>query len=188
MSGGYILNGSGRFTLLSEPLAQPFTDIITGTPEGPVFDLGVDLEYYSGVAYVKAEHVIEMAKVLGMSTIEETATMREHIATLEARESQLPAHVERLINGIRDCVDNYRELPAPSPISSPVYLLDSIEASGDGEPEASGESANDSGDKPAESGSDDNEIPDSPFKDDKPSNSKRSAKLSASSDDGFGFS
>lgn len=182
-----ILNGSGRFVLLDKPAAHPFSDIVTGTPEGPVFDLSVDLEYYTGVAYVKAEHVIEMARTLGMATIEEVTEMREHIATLEARENQLPAHVESLINGINDCVVNFRNFPALVGIDTPVYLRDPFEGTEDGKGDSAGESTNAVGDKPAESGSDNNEIPDSPFKDDKPSNNKRSAKLSASSDDGFGF-
>lgn len=183
-----ILDGSGRFILLDKPAAHPFSDIITGTPEGPVFDLSVDLEYYTGVAYVKAEHVVEMARTLGMATIEEVEEMRAHIATLEARENQLPAHVESLINGINDSVINFRNFPASVGIDPPVYLRDPFEGSGEGEDEAPEESGDDAGIEQPESGSDGNEIPDSPFKDDKPSNNKRSAKLSAGSDDGFGFS
>lgn len=183
-----ILNGSGRFVLLDKPAAHPFSDIVTGTPEGPVFDLSVDLEYYTGVAYVKAEHVVEMARTLGMATIEEVKEMRAHIATLEARENQLPAHVESLINGINDSVTNFRNFPALVGIDSPVYLRDPFEGNAEEQGESSGESTDDSGDKPAESGSDDSEIPESPFKDNKPSSNKRSAKLSTSSDDGFGFS
>jgi hypothetical protein len=177
-----ILNGDGRFVLLSEPAAHPFSDIVTGTPEGPVFDLSVDLEYYTGVAYVKAEHVIEMAKTLGMSTIEETKEMREHIATLEARENQLPAHVESLINGINNSVINFRNFPDLVGISAPVYLLDHPEKDDSGEGTGEGEPTEDSG-KLEASGTDSANV-----KDNKPAVSKGSSKLPASTDDGFGFS
>lgn len=183
-----ILDGSGRFVLLDKPAAFPFKDMVTGTPEGPVFDLSVDFESYDGVGYIKAEHVIEMARILGMATIEEVKEMRAHIATLEARENQLPAHVERLINGINDSVVNFRNFPALVGIDPPVYLRDPFEGAEEGEGNSAEESGNDTDNQSAESGSDNVEISDSPFKNDKPSNNKRSAKLSASSDDGFGFS
>ena len=176
-----ILDGSGRFVLLSKPAAHPFSDIVTGTPEGPVFDLSVDLEYYTGVAYVKAEHVIEMAQTLGMATTEEVKEMREHIAALEARENQLPAHVESLINGINNCVVNFRNFPDLVGISAPVYLLDHPETDDSGKGTGTGESGEDSG-KLEAGGTDSANV-----KDNKPAVSKGSAKFSASTDDGFGF-
>jgi hypothetical protein len=182
-----ILNGDGRFILLNKPAAFPFKDMVTGTPEGPVFDLSVDFDGFDGVGYIKAEHVIEMARTLGMATTDEVIEMRARIAELEAREHELPAHVERLLNGINDSVVNFRNFPALVGIDAPVYLLDSFEGNEGEQGESSAESGIDTSDQSAESGSDDGEIPESPFKDNKPSSNKRSAKLSASSDDGFGF-
>lgn len=189
-----IINGEGRFVLLSEPVAFPFTDVVSGTPEGPVFDLSVDLEYFNGVVYVKAEHVEEMAKTLGMITKGEADEMR---ATFEKQE--LPAHVESFINGIASSYTAYSEHSPVVPVSAPVYLLDSYEEQGKdgaGESNSSVESAEGinetseqlSGTIPEAIGELEADGPSKPAgKVSKPSIDKGPAKLSAGSNDGFNF-
>lgn len=170
-----IINGEGRFVLLSKPVSHPFSDIVTGTPEGPVFDLSVDLEYYSGVAYLKAEHVEEMAKTLGMLTKGEADELRVKMSQLEAEKNALPAHVESLLSGINACIDSYAgNSGAGIDRSVPVYLLDPAPESESTSIETSGKAGPDPVDKPSR-------------KVDKPSVDKGPAKLSAGSDDGFEF-
>lgn len=115
-----ILDGSGRFVLHSKPPAFPFIDVVTGAPEGPVFDLSVDLDYYNGVVYVKAEHVEEMARTLGM----------EYKKEADPVSAETNNEVESLINGIDDILRAYRPAPVPV-VSAPVYLLDSYKESGE---------------------------------------------------------
>lgn len=119
-----ILDGKGRFILHDKPAAYPFTDIVTTTGEGPVFDLSVDLEFYSGVAYLKAEHVEEMAHTLGMVTKVEADELRAQIAHLEKVQETLPAHVESLLHGINDSILSYADARTAASISIPVYLSD----------------------------------------------------------------
>lgn len=151
-----ILDGRGRFVLHDKPAAYPFTDIVTTTGEGPVFDLSVDLEFYSGVAYVKAEHVEEMGTTLGMLSKVEADKLRARIAHLEEVQDTLPAHVESLLHGINDSILSYADARTAVGISVPVYLqdIDPGAESGEGaESEKSGmdssEPEPDSADKPA---------------------------------------
>lgn len=116
-----ILNGDGRFILLDKPASFPHTEVITRTSEGPVFDLSVDLEYFNGVVYVKAEHVIEMANVLGMSTKEETEEMRATISRLEQENKTVPDNVKALLDGIDNVVSNWT-----SGIVSPTVALSNL--------------------------------------------------------------
>lgn len=158
-----ILDGKGRFVLHDKPAAFPFTDIVTGVGEGPVFDLSVDLEFYSGVPYLKAEHVEEMAKTLGMEyKVEAEPSSAEDI------------YVERLINGINDAIRDYHSVPALLGIDVPVYLSDPEPESPKPDSADSGKSAAVGNNSPA-------------GKSDKPAIDKRSDKLSAGPNDGFDF-
>lgn len=118
-----ILDNSTRFLLVEKPLAFPLYDIHAKSQEGPLFDLGVDLEYYNGVVYVKAEHIETMGRVLGMATKEDVDTLNARIRELEAEVSTLPNGIEELVNGIDGLVTNYRS-GVSAGISSPPYLLD----------------------------------------------------------------
>jgi len=101
-----IINADGRFKLLERPAAFPFKNIVTGTPDGPVFDL-VDVEGYDGVVYITADHVVEMAHILGMKTGEEVEKLHEKIKELEAAKNRLPEGVGELVAGIDELVANY---------------------------------------------------------------------------------
>jgi hypothetical protein len=102
-----IINGDGRFKLLEKPLAYPFHDIVNQTPDGPVFDLGVDLDFKSGVVYITADHVEEMAKLLGMIHGEEVEHLHNKIKELEEEKNRLPEGVDKLVSGINQLVVDY---------------------------------------------------------------------------------
>lgn len=121
-----VINSEGRFILVEKPLTYPFVDIVTKTSEGPLFDLSVDLDNFDGVPYVKAEHVEEMAKTLGMATKAEVEILNERINELEAEVKRLPEQSEELVNGINRLVSDYYSgirtsdsAPAIVPNSSP---------------------------------------------------------------------
>lgn len=183
-----ILNGGGRFVLLDKPAAFPFKDIVTGTPEGPVFDLSVDFEGFDGVGYIKAEHVIEMAHTLGMSTKEETDSLHARIAELEEANSLIPDNVEELTNGISDLVAKW-SIGVVTTDAAATYLgisLDSKESNPDDRPGKTEESG-DPG-KPESSPEGSSGTPDiSAVKAKHPSVGKGSNKFSAGPTDGFGF-
>lgn len=175
-----IINGEGRFVLLDKPASHPFSDIVLGTPEGPVFDLSVDLEYYSGVAYLKAEHVEEMAHTLGMVTKAEADELRAKITQLEVEKDSLPPHVESLVHGIGAVIDIYRHATSPSFVV-PVYLQDPDPGNEDGQGNGGKPDSTDSSKSVA------GESDSSAGKDSKPSLSKGPAKLSGGTSDGFEF-
>lgn len=104
-----IINAEGRFKLLEKPLAHPFVDVINQTPDGPVFDLGVDLEFFNGVLYITADHVEEMARMIGMVHGEEIEALREENKRLEEEKTRLPEGVDELVNGINELVVAYNQ-------------------------------------------------------------------------------
>lgn len=97
----------GRFNLHDKPLAFPFTDIVNRTPEGPVFDLGVVVELYSGVVYIKAEHIQVMAERLGMITADKAAELIAENAKLQEAATKLPDKIGRFTDGIDTLVRDY---------------------------------------------------------------------------------
>lgn len=175
-----IIDAKGRFVLHDKPPAYPFIEVVTNTADGPVFDLSVDLEFYSGVVYLKAEHVEEMAKTLGMVTKEEADKLRAQITDLEEDTTRLPRNVERLISGINSSIVDFGSGSIPPVISVPDYLKDPEPESGKGEGKLPAAAKAGAG-KPAD-GTDS-----SSGKDSKPSGDKGSHELSAGSDDGFDF-
>ena len=176
-----ILDGKGRFVLLEKPAAYPFTDIVTTTGEGPVFDLSVDLEFFNGVVYVKAEHVEEMAHTLGMVTKAEADELRAQIIKLEEEKNALPVHVERLLHGINASLVSYADSHSAVPITVPVYLQDIDPGAEDGK-------GNESEPDSADSGKSDANGSDKPAgKDSKPALGKGSPQLPGSTGNGFNF-
>lgn len=98
---------SSRFLLLDTPRAYPFYDLLLQDSKGPVFDLGVDMDSYDGSVYILPEHIIDMARTLGMATIEEVAEMKAHIESLESKINKLPTAQEELKSGIDDLVSEF---------------------------------------------------------------------------------
>lgn len=97
-----------RFIHLDRPLAYPFFDVILrDTNPGGCFDLSVLLEDYTGSLYVRDEHVIEMARSLGMATRSEVDEYKAEIAELKAKIDRLPAAQEELKNGLANLVGKF---------------------------------------------------------------------------------
>jgi hypothetical protein len=165
-----IINAEGRFKLLEKPLAYPFFDIVNRTPDGPVFDLGVDVDTFDGVVYITADHVVEMAKLLGMIHGEEVEHLHDKINELEAQKNRLPEGVGELVNGINELVANYHSASVSGPIGGELFDVSLLTT--DGAEESSGP------------------IPDAQKPDgQKPSASKRKGtdELPSNSSDEFGF-
>lgn len=131
---------SSRFKLLDKPPLYPFYDVVNQAPEGPVFDLGVDLEFYSGPIYIRRDHLEEMARSLGMLTKEEADSLREENQRLLDNNKKLPKAIKELRDGINDLVDAFSSGDTdngPGSVSdSETYDSDSSE-SGKGERETS---------------------------------------------------
>lgn len=99
-----------RFLHLHRPLAYPFFDLVLrDTNDGPCFDLSVLLEDYTGSVYLRDEHVIEMARALGMATTAEVDVLKAHIESLERQISRLPAAQEELKNGLANLVSKFHD-------------------------------------------------------------------------------
>lgn len=91
---------SSRFLLWEKPVAYPFYDLLNRSSEGPVFDLSVELNSYDGSVYLKAEHVIEMARHLGMATVEEVADLMQENLRLQQQIDRLPVAQRELQDGL----------------------------------------------------------------------------------------
>ena len=184
-----IMNPNGsRFVLMEKPLVYPQADMVTNAPEGPVFDLNVDLDNLYGVAYLKVEHVEEMAHTLGMLTKEDADKLLQRINDLEEENAALPEHVEELVNGIADLVSSYRNGPPASGsdgISVPVYLADK-DLSEDADADSS-KSADASGDNSGEPDELDELIGNTSGQVSKSAKLKGPNNVPADSSDEFGF-
>lgn len=123
---------SSRFLIRDTPVAYPFYDLCLQDSQGPVFDLNVEMDQYNGSVYLRTDHVIEMARTLGMATVEEVAAMRETIIELRRQINKLPIAQEELKSGIDDLVgqfystintvtaddvDDIPDVPEPEPVS-----------------------------------------------------------------------
>ena len=98
---------SARFLLWDQPHAYPQYDIINRDTAGPVFDLGVDLDDYNGSIYIRSEHIIEMARDLGMATTDEVEALKATIKSLRDQIEVLPMAQEELKDGIDSLVRNF---------------------------------------------------------------------------------
>lgn len=99
---------SSRFLLWEKPLAHPYFDLVTrDTSPGQVFDLGVDLSSYDGSVYIKPEHIIEMARTLGMLTKDDAQKLRAENAELRRQINKLPRVQEELKVGLDDLVAKF---------------------------------------------------------------------------------
>jgi hypothetical protein len=134
-----IINSEGRFILVEKTLAYPHCDIVTKDTHGPFFDLSVDLDNFEGVPYVKAAHVEEMAKTLGMATKEEVAILNERIRILEAENTRLPGESEELVNGINNLVAVYhRNIRSAGDVRTELFGSSTIEDLGESDDDSSG--------------------------------------------------
>lgn len=104
-----------RFPRHEKPLAYPKRDIIKKTADGPVFQI-VDLEHFTGTVYIQEAHIIEMAKSLGMATVEQVQLMQEELENLRNQVNELPNKLEELKNGIDRAVGDFYGDTGPSDV------------------------------------------------------------------------
>lgn len=117
---------SSRFILRDRCVAYPYFDIHTQDSNGPVFDLGVDLDSYDGSLYIRPEYIIDMGRTLGMATVDEVAEMRATIAALETKINKLPAAQEELKSGLDAVVASfYTALDSDDSSDQPALFGDS---------------------------------------------------------------
>ena len=98
---------SSRFIIRDKPVAYPFYDLCNQDSQGPVFDMNVQMDGYDGSVYIRTDHIIEMARSLGMATVEEVADMRDQIAELSRQVNRVPLAQEELKNGIDELVARF---------------------------------------------------------------------------------
>jgi hypothetical protein len=96
-----------RFVLKEQPWGYQAADIVHNTCDGPVFDLGVDLDNRMGIAFLRVTDVEEMARVLGMATRTEVEDYKAVIKLLETQVKQLPLEVESLKDGLAGLVSDF---------------------------------------------------------------------------------
>lgn len=107
---------ASRFRLHEKPLVYPKRDIIKRTAEGPVFDLGVDLENYTGAVYVQQLHIEEMAQSIGMLTKQQADELYQKIKEYEEREKNHLKNAEELKNGIDSAIERFHSTSSPAPV------------------------------------------------------------------------
>jgi hypothetical protein len=182
---------ASRFQVVEKPKLYPHYDIVDNTPDGECFDLGLDLDNYEGIVYIKVAHVMEMARVLGMISKEEADILRARNQELEANQERLPEKLEGFLNGINDLVAEYRSLDAGDSLASdvPSDIFDEESSTGSvGTEERASESVNrnsviESGESDSDSGNAKAGNGQKP----KPAVGKRSDSVSADSSHEFGF-
>lgn len=103
-----ILLYGGRFKLWDRPAVYPQVDLVNRAPEGPVFDLGVTTEDDGGV-YLRAEHVEEMAGMLGWKSPEEVEALVAENDSLKNQINNMPNATEELKDGIDNCIRDFYE-------------------------------------------------------------------------------
>lgn len=99
---------ASRFQVVEKPLLAPYYDIVDNTPDGACFDLGLDLDHYEGIVYIKVAHIEEMARVLGYISPNEADELKCRNQELEAEIERLPQKTEGFLNGIERLVNEYR--------------------------------------------------------------------------------
>jgi uncharacterized coiled-coil protein SlyX len=97
------------------------SDIIHNSGDGPVFDLGVDLDDRHGIAYIRVTDVEEMARVLGMATRDEVQALNRRIEELNAEVTNVPREVEKLKDGLSDLVSDFLDRVVPRGDSIPSF-------------------------------------------------------------------
>jgi hypothetical protein len=80
---------------------------IFGTPDGPVFDLGVDLSFFNGPVQIEAYVIVEMAQSIGMLTVEESEKLRADLAFAKAKNEKAALLATELTDGIAVLTDKF---------------------------------------------------------------------------------
>jgi hypothetical protein len=131
-----------RFRLLESPTTRDiFGDVVN-----PVFDLGVDLSFFSGPVQIPVGHVIEMATSIGMLTLEQASDLKDTLAVSTAKNESAAILGTELTSGISALVDKFYD-----DLASVTAIVDASESD---EPEESGKLSEESGDNESESNED----------------------------------
>lgn len=80
---------------------------IFGDPTSPVFDLGVEFQYYNGGIYIPVQTVIEMAQSIGMLTEDQANDLNLELSTVKSQVEMAGAFAQELVDGISSHVDNF---------------------------------------------------------------------------------
>lgn len=111
---------------------------IFGTPDGPVFDLGVDLSYFNGPVQIPVGVIVEMGQSIGMLTVEQATKLETDLESSELKNKKAALLASELTDGISLLTDKFY-----ADLDSVVYDVISFPNEDSvGEPE---ESASDSG-------------------------------------------
>lgn len=109
-----------RFLRLERPSCYPHFDITTrDTSVRDVFDLGVDLEHYSGSVFLKVSDVQEMARSIGMLSAEDAQLITDENKRLREQLDRLPEQAQVLKDDLDRVVANFHDRIA-DPSSVPV--------------------------------------------------------------------
>ena len=138
-----------RFLRLEKPSCYPHFDITNrDTSAKDVFDLGVDLEFYSGSVFLKVSDVQEMARSIGMLSAEDAKLITDENKRLREQLERLPEQAQVLKDDLDRVVADFH-----ARIADP----DSVPVEPESEESGEGSTGTDKGDKPEsgkESGSD----------------------------------
>lgn len=97
-----------RFLRLEKPSCYPHFDLVTrDTSVKDVFDLGVDLEGYSGSVFLKITDVQEMARSIGMLSAEDASIIIEENKSLRNQLDKLPKQTEVLKGELDRVISNF---------------------------------------------------------------------------------
>lgn len=84
-----------RFRKVEKPEAIPFRDIHDQDSSNPVWDMGVDLEAFSGSIYIKEHYILEIARLAGMVPEEKYKKLLEENEILR-KKVEITASVEEI--------------------------------------------------------------------------------------------
>lgn len=97
-----------RFQRLERPSCYPHFDIITrDTSAHDVFDLGIDLDGYSGSVFLKSSDIKEMGRSLGMLSAEDAQLIIEENKSLRSQLNKLPEQTEVLKGELDRVISNF---------------------------------------------------------------------------------
>lgn len=164
-----------RFKLVERPFGYMPGDLVHNTLDGPVFDLGIDIDDRMGYAFIRVSDIEDMARVLGMSSKEEVSELKKENAKLKAQIQEIPRKVGKLQDGLDELVNSFLgDVRTVDPAT--LSLLDNLED----DPE---KSESDSGEKSATNAEPDKAKPASPRQSNKSAKRQGPADVPADSGD-----
>lgn len=89
------------------PTLFPHRDLYDKEQNGPVVDLGVDLEQYSGAICIKFKDVQAIGEAIGMISAQHADMLERRIKELEAQVEALPELAKDFTDGINGNVDSF---------------------------------------------------------------------------------